>query len=177
MKKALWVTCLIGLAAFLGLGNPRAYAQAEIDPDHYDTREPEPTPQPKTHAASQDGKMHYEGKFVLPYKLQCNRGSLSPGKYLIAVDFEGEAAHVTVTRKGHSTIIEGITKKQRTNRGRSVLVVERRGATRQLSVIQLAQLDLAFTPTLGLEQPANGKRKKPREIPLTSVGSREMDHD
>ena len=39
MKKALWVTCLIVLAAFIGLGNSRAYAQAEVDPDHYDTRD------------------------------------------------------------------------------------------------------------------------------------------
>lgn len=83
MKTLRWITCLIGLAVFVGLGNPRAYAQAEVDPDHYETRDPEPLPQSNTNARGQAAKIHYAGNFVLPYRLQCNRSSLSPGKYSI----------------------------------------------------------------------------------------------
>jgi hypothetical protein len=172
VKTVRWVTCLIGLAVFIGLGNPRACAQAEIDPDHYEPWDPEPPPQSKTNAPGQVSKIHYEGNFVLPYSLQCNRNSLPPGKYSIAVDSEGGMVRVTVSRRGHSMKIEGITKRQRPNHRCSVLVVERSGATRQLSAVQVAQLDLVFSPTLGFENPADSKPRNLQELPLTSADSR-----
>jgi hypothetical protein len=172
VKTMPWLTCLIGLAVFVGLGNPRAYAQSEVDPDHYETWDPEPPPQSKMNAAEQVSKIHYEGNFVLPYSLQCNRSSLPPGKYSIAVDSEGGRVHVTVSGRGHSMKIEGITKRQTPNHRRSVLVVERSGATRHLSVIEVAQLDLIFSPTLGFEHLADGKLRNLQEVPLISAASR-----
>jgi hypothetical protein len=68
--------------------------------------------------------------------------------------------------------IGGVTERQRPNYRRSVLVVEGSGATRQLSVIQVAQLELVFTPTLGFEHPADGKPRSFRELPLISADSR-----
>lgn len=112
MKTVRCITCLIGLAVFVGLENPRAYAQAEVDPDHYETRDPEPLPQANTNAPSPVDKIHYAGNFVLPYRLQCNRSSLPPGKYSIAVESEGGTVNVTVSRKGHSTKIEVITEEK-----------------------------------------------------------------
>jgi hypothetical protein len=62
--------------------------------------------------------------------------------------------------------IAGITKRQTPNHQRSVLVVERSGARRQLSVIEVAQLDMVFSPTLGFEHAADGKLRNLQELPL-----------
>jgi len=172
VKTVRCITCLIGLAVFVGLENPRAYAQAEVDPDHYETRDPEPLPQANTNAPSPVDKIHYAGNFVLPYRLQCNRSSLPPGKYSIAVESEGGTVNVTVSRKGHSTKIEVITKRKRPNHRRSILVVERNGSNHQLSVIQVAQSALLFSPTLGFEHPVDRKRRNIQELLLISADSR-----
>jgi len=82
VKTVRCITCLIGLAVFVGLENPRAYAQAEVDPDHYETRDPEPLQQANTNAPSPVDKIHYAGNFVLPYRLQCNRSSLASRQIL-----------------------------------------------------------------------------------------------
>jgi hypothetical protein len=50
--------------------------------------------------------------------------------------------------------------------------VENNGSSHQLSVIRVAQLDLTFSPTLGLQHPANGKLKKLQELPLIAADSR-----
>ncbi len=67
--------------------------------------------------------------------------------------------------------IEGITQKQSPNRTRNVLVVEHKGATHQLSLIQIAPLDLIFSQTLGFERPAHGKPTDLQELPLILADS------
>ena len=172
MKTVRLITYFIGLAVLVTVGNPRAYAQSEIDPDHYETRDTEPLPQSKTNTSGQVAKIHYEGNFTLPYSLQCNRSSLPPGKYSIAVDSEGRTVRVTLSKRGHSVRIEGVTQRQNLNHRRNVLVVQRNGAAHQLSLIQVAQLDLVFSPTFGLERQANGKPRNLQELPLIMVDSR-----
>jgi hypothetical protein len=168
--KNLWLmTCFIGLAVLVTVGSPRAYAQFDVDPDHYETRDPEPLPQSKTNAPGQVAKIHYEGNFVLPYSLQCNRSSLPPGKYAIAIDSEEGTVRVTVSRRGHNTRIEGFNKKQSQNHRGNVLVVKRNGAAHQLSVIQVAQLELFLSPTLSLVDSEDGKLQ---ELPLIMADSR-----
>ena len=110
MKTVRCITCLIGLAVFVGLENPRAYAQAEVDPDHYETRDPEPLQQANTNAPSPVDKIHYAGNFVLPYRLQCNRSSLASRQILNCSRVR--TVNVTVSRKGHSTKIEVITEEK-----------------------------------------------------------------
>ena len=170
MKTVRCITCLIGLAVFVGLENPRAYAQAEVDPDHYETRDPEPLQQANTNAPSPVDKIHYAGNFVLPYRLQCNRSSLASRQILNCSRVR--TVNVTVSRKGHSTKIEVITKRKRPNHRRSILVVERNGSNHQLSVIQVAQSALLFSPTLGFEHPVDRKRRNIQELLLISADSR-----
>jgi len=110
VKTVRCITCLIGLAVFVGLENPRAYAQAEVDPDHYETRDPEPLQQANTNAPSPVDKIHYAGNFVLPYRLQCNRSSLASRQILNCSRVR--TVNVTVSRKGHSTKIEVITEEK-----------------------------------------------------------------
>jgi len=166
VKTARLITCSIGLAVLVTVGSLRAHAQFEVDPDHYETRDAEPLPQSKTSALGQVANLHYEGSFVLPYRLQCNRSSLPPGRYSIAVDSEGRAVRVTVNGRGYTTRIEGIAKRQRPNHRRDALVVEHNGGIHQLSVIHVPQLDLVFSPTLGFEHPEDGKPRNLQEIPL-----------
>jgi hypothetical protein len=172
VKTLRLTTFFIGLAALVAVGSQRAYAQFEVDPDHHENRDTEPLPQSKTNAPGQVAKIHYEGNFVLPYSLQCNRSSLSPGEYSIAVDSEGSTARVTLNRRGHRVRIEGITQRQNQSHRGNVLVVERNGAAHQLSSIQVAQLDLVFSSTLGFRRPADGKPRNLQELPLILADSR-----
>jgi hypothetical protein len=164
------IACFISLAVLVTLGSPRAYAQADVDPDHYENRDPEPVPQSETNAP-QVVQTHYEGNFVLPYTVQCNRNILPAGKYSISVDSEGRTVRVTLNRRGHTLRIEGITQKQNQKRRRNMLVVERNGATRQLSVIQVGTVGFGFISTLALERPAGGKPRNLQELPLILADS------
>ena len=172
MKTSRLTTCCIGLAVLVTIGISRAYAQAEIDPDHYETNDAGTLPQSRSSVTAQV-PIHYHRNFTLPYSVQCSRSNLPPGKYSIAVDSErGKTVRVTLSRQGHSVRIEGITQKQSPNRTRNVLVVEHKGATHQLSLIQVAQLNLVFSQTLGFERPAHGKPTDVEELPLVLADSR-----
>jgi len=172
MKSVQLITCFLALAVLVAVGSPRAWAQSDVDPDHYEIREPEPQPQSTTNVPGQAAKIHYEGNFTLPYSLQFNRSSLPPGKYSIAVDSEGRTVRVTVSRGGHTMRIDGVTQRQNQNHRGNVLVVERSGATHQLSAIQVAQLDLVFSPTLGFEHLRDGTPRNLQELPFVLEDSR-----
>ena len=109
MKAVRLMTYFIGLAMLVTVGSSRAYAQSDVDPDHYyEIREPEPQPPSRTNVPGQAAKIHYEGNFTLPYSLQFNRSSLPPGKYSIAVDSEGRTVRVTVSRGWNVLVVERI---------------------------------------------------------------------
>ena len=111
MKAVRLMTYFIGLAMLVTVGSSRAYAQSDVDPDHYKTRDTEPLPQSRTNVPGQAAKIHYEGNFTLPYSLQFNRSSLPrlpPGKYSIAVDSEGRTVRVTVSRGWNVLVVERI---------------------------------------------------------------------
>lgn len=172
MNTVRMTTCFIGLIVLIAIGSQRAYAQSDVDPDHYEVRDTEALPQSHTNELGQVAKIHYEGNFLLPYSLQCNRTSLPPGKYTIAVDSEGKTARIALSRGGHTMRMEGIRQTQNQNHRRNVVVVERNGATHQLSLIEVAQLDLVFSPVLRLEHPAKGKSRNLQELPLVLADSR-----
>ena len=153
------------------IGSSRAYAQAEIDPDHYETGDAGRLPQSSSSVTAQVA-IHYQGNFTLPYSVECSRSNLPPGKYSIEVDSErGKAVRVTLSRQGHTVRIEGITQERSPNRTRNVLVVEHNGANHQLSLIQVAQLDLVFSQTLGFERSAHAKPTHLQELPLNLADS------
>ncbi|MGC2403454.1 MAG: hypothetical protein WA510_26925 [Acidobacteriaceae bacterium] len=154
--KHPWITqYLIGLAVLVALGSSRAYAQFEIDPDHYETREPEPQ-QSKTNSPAQAAKIHYEGNFTLAYTLQCNGQSLPPGKYSVSLDSDERTARLALNRNGQVLKIQGIPRRQNRYRRPDALVVERNGGLHQLSLIHVAQLALIFDAYL--KQPS-GKQQ------------------
>ena len=51
--KVLWILAKVtALTLLMALGGSGAYAQAEIDPDHFDSPNTEPFDQPKTQSQS-----------------------------------------------------------------------------------------------------------------------------
>jgi hypothetical protein len=136
---------LVSLAVLLIVAGPRAYAQFEVDPDHYETREPDSLQQSKTKTPDQ-AKIHYEGNFTLPYSLQWNGRSLPPGKYSVSLDTYGRTALVALNRAGQVLRLQGIARSQNRRRQPAALIVTRNGKMHHLSSIRVAQLDLVFDP-------------------------------
>jgi hypothetical protein len=153
------------------LGSVRAYAQFEIDPDHYDNGSTEASSQPKTNAAGKAAKIHYEGNFVLLYSLRCKRSNLLPGKYSMLVESEGQSVWVTLNRGGRRVRLQGTTQRQNRNLRRNVLMVERNGAIHQLSGIQLPDFTFIFGPDSGVDRGGLGKPGSFQEVPLILADS------
>src|ERR1700734_2617639 len=61
----------------VSLGRPSAYAQSDSNPDHFETREPEPLPRSRVDTPAPRTRIHYAGNFTLPYTLECNHQSLA----------------------------------------------------------------------------------------------------
>ena len=76
---------LAGLIALSALGGPPSCAQSEIDPDHFESPNVEPFEKAKSNANSEAMTLRYEGKFSLPYEVQCNGRRLPPGRYSVSV--------------------------------------------------------------------------------------------
>jgi len=139
MKTTWMMKIVIGLAGLAAIGSTRTCAQAEVDPDHFDTTNTEPLTQPQTHInAQQTAKLNYGGNFTLPYHLQCNGRNLLPGKYFLALNSDGRTARLTLNRKGQVVRIDGIKQNQNRDQKRNGLIVERSGKLHRLSVIHVA---------------------------------------
>jgi hypothetical protein len=169
--KTLWITTLFGLAAIVSVGGPNAYAQFEVDPDHFETREPEPLLQSKANSPAQPAKTHYVGDVTLPYPVQCDRRTLSAGKYSVSLDSNGGTAQMTLNRKGATVTLQGVAQRQNGHRGEETLVVERNGGRYHLSAVHLAQRDLMFKACL--EYPYEGKPGNIEKIALILAKPRE----
>ena len=162
--RILWMTTLFGLAAIVLLAGPKAYAQFEIDPDHFETKEPEPLQPLKTGASISPAKVHYAGSVTLTYALECNHQSLPPGKYAVSLDSDGATAEATLNRKGVAVRLQGVLQKQNRYRGKEALVVERSQGLHHLSAIHLPQFDLMFR---AYAQPqSDGKSRNLDEVAL-----------
>jgi hypothetical protein len=163
--KTIWsATYFIGLAVFVIAGGACAYAQFEVDPDHYETREQESLQQSKTGSPGQVARMHYEGNLTLPYTLQCNKRSLPPGKYSVSLDSDGRTAQVAFNGKGGVLRIQGITRSQNRYRRPDALVAQRNGGLHQLSLILVAKLEVVFDAWL--EHQSNDKPRNLERVAL-----------
>jgi hypothetical protein len=167
--KTISLTTLAALAAVLLFANPRAQAQAEVDPDHYDVMEPDSVSQ-KTHMDTQGAKVHYQGKVTLPHRIQCEGKSLHPGAYLVSLDSEGKTVLFTPNRKDGAVRITGVARRQAHYRGQDALVLERSGNERQLAAIHLGDTDLVFTRSE--ENPASGADRTIEKLFVLSGASK-----
>ena len=141
---------LVGLLGWIALGNSCAYAQSEIDPDHFDSPNTEPFPQPKG-SSSQVRAILYEGNFSLPHAVECSGKKLPPGQYSISLRFTGVAAEFTLRRNGHIVEAGGLLHPEGPNHGRDALFLGRGRKMRRLSAIHVAGSDFVFATSLEAE--------------------------
>jgi len=164
----IYIVGLLLLVAFVS--GSKAFAQFEIDPDHFDSPDAGSLPKSKPNAAGKAGKVNFEGRVTLPYTVQCNGQSLPPGKYFVSLNADGRTAHVTLHQKGHAVRFQGIAKPQ--NRlMRNALVVERTEGLHQLSMIHAGHLDLLLNS--GLERKSGVTSGTFERLALISVRSPE----
>jgi hypothetical protein len=157
MKIMRIIRYILGLTVLTTLvGASQAHAQSEIDPDHFET----------TDTLTQAAPLHYVGKFILPYTVQCDGRRLPPGRYSISLDSDGRVARATLLRKGQAFKIQGIAQRQN-HPSRNALVVERNGGVPQLSVIHASQMELKLDR--GVEHRTGGARGTIDELALIAV--------
>jgi len=161
VKAVRVILVLAGLAVVFLFESPRAFAQSEIAPDHF---EAQPFQQAKASAAK---VTHYNGSFRLPYAVQCNGKNLSPGNYSLSFTSRGNVGRITLKQKGEAIEVTGVLYKQAHNEGRNVLFVESNGETRRLSAIHVAELDLVFDPNRPAEQARTAKKIRVERLPLS----------
>jgi hypothetical protein len=157
---------LMGLVAFV---TPRAYAQSEVDPDHFGSPIVEPFPQSKTKAgvAAERGKVRFSGKFTLPYSVQCAGKKLRPGTYSLSLHSDGKIGRAILNQKSQTIEIAGVVRAPADSRERNALFVECIGKTHRLSAIHVAELDVVFDPNGPVERASDGKPRRIERLPLT----------
>lgn len=155
--------CFTGLVA---LGGSCAYAQSEIDPDHFESLNTEPFSQPKPNANSQVAETRYEGRFALPYPLLCGGNRLAPGTYTISLRSDGKVGQAILNLKGQAIGIAGVVHQQAHKRDNNALIVERKGKIRTLSFIHVAGSDFIFDPIRQIEISAKSKMERFERLPL-----------
>jgi hypothetical protein len=127
-----------------------------------------------TSVRSEAAAIRYEGKFTLPYAVQCSGKSVPPGRYSISLHSDGKIGQVTLKQRGRAIGIPGVVHKQAQKYERDALVVELNGKTRRLSAIQVAELelDLVLEPKPPMESSADGNPRRVEKLLLTSTGQR-----
>ena len=155
------IKILVSLALFFLFGISRAYAQSEVDPDHFEG-------QPSQHAKPAETRVaHYDGKFKLPYPVQCKGKQLPSGNYSLSLHSTGNVGRVILKQKDQAIEITGVLYLQAHNEGSNVLFVENNGKMRRLSAIHVAELDLVFDPKPQTEKVLDTKAIKIEKVPLT----------
>ena len=154
------------------LGGPAACAQQEIDPDHFDSPDTKPMPQPRT-ADSKIRTIRYRGTFSLPYSVLWNGKKLAQGRHSISLRSDGKIGQATFDNSGHGVeamdIVRAAPPKEQDH-----VVVEIRENGRTLSLIRVHGFVFVFdarhSPTLS----ANSINPGIEKLPLTAIATYEI---
>ena len=155
------------IAVFLGLLWPvtlipsGAYAQAEIDPDHFDLPDAQPIPQ-------RVRLLRYEGTFSLPYSVVCNGKKLAPGKYSISLRFDGKVGRATLNQNNHAIEIAPVVQTDAPKQRDEVVVVENNQRERTLSVVRVSSSDFVFDPKHSADA-SDGSPARTKTLPLKVI--------
>ena len=169
--KAMWIagTC-VGLGLMIGAGTTHACAQAEIDPDHYETTE---VAHPQATATiRKTPAVHYEGVVVVPYGLECRDKKLEPGQYSLLLNSDGKATHLSLQHGRQVLRLDALRQGRGANPGPDALVIERSGRTHKLSLIHVAQMDFFFDADPSFRQPSRARAGSMEQLPITGNGTR-----
>lgn len=157
----LWAAVTISMLLI-----PAAYAQQEIDPDHFDSPSTEPADQP-TSSPSPGSATRYDGNFSLPYAVRCSGKQLAPGKYSVVLHSDGKVGHGVLKSKSQFIEIMSVVHPQDPKRNADVVVVESKGKVRNLAAIQVAGAKFVLDPIFTVDTSSSGKKKHVETLPLT----------
>lgn len=155
----------IALVLLAALASSVAYAQFEVDPDHFDSPSVEPHPQPSPSPTQVKAK-RYDGNFSLPYSVQCSGKKLAPGKYSVSLGSDGKVGHGVLQSKSQSIEITSVVHPQ-SSKGADVLVVRNKGRARTLSVIKVAGMNFVLDPTFKVDASSSSENQDVETLPLT----------
>lgn len=153
--------------ALVVLGGSLAYAQSEIDPDHFESPNVEPLEKGKTNPDGTTQTTHYDGEFVLPYSLLCNGNVIRSGRYTVSLHFAGDVAKATLNREGHTVEIEGVARKQDRELSSNAIILQLQGVKRTLFAIQAS--GWLFQPKGLNENSVVSKAGRFDRLPLTGA--------
>lgn len=148
--KASVVTAALGIACLLPA---TVHAQAEVAPDFYPFSNTETTAaEPAQGLIAKNAKADFQGKFSLPYDVNCSGKNLKAGQYLLSVKSQGNTRLVTI--HGVSENVNIPVREVASNRGtsQSALLVRKSGQGHRLEAVYLE----ALSAMLYLE-PASGR--------------------
>ena len=172
MKVGSLVGILAGLSELIAIGAPSARAQSEVDPDHFESINVEPFDRAMVNAGREASAIRYDGKFTLPYTVQCHGKILPPGRYSVSLHSDGKIGQATLKQAGQAIGIAGVAHKLTQKYGSDALVVEPDGGTRRLSAIEVAELNLVFELKPPKEGSSDGKPRRFEKLPMTVTGQR-----
>ena len=148
--KASVVTAALGIACLLPA---TVHAQAEVAPDFYPILNTETiAAQPVQGPIAKETKVDFQGKFSLPYDVNCSGKNLKAGQYLLSVKSDGRTRLVTINGIGQKVNIP--VREVASNQGtsQSALLVRKSGQGHRLEAVYLE----ALSAMLYLE-PASGR--------------------
>jgi hypothetical protein len=161
------------LLFLVALGGRGAYAQQEIDPEHFDSPSSETITQPRT-ADSRVRVIRYRGTFSLPYSVLCSGKKLGPGKYSIWVRSDGKVGQATLNQKGHAIEIAGVVHTEAAQQRAEVVVVENYKHGRTLSLVRARGFALLFDPEHPADRSRNGVPTSAEKLPLSVIAPDEI---
>jgi hypothetical protein len=91
-------------------------AQAEINPDHFDT--PNIVSTAGSNAAANRSVSSFHGSLVLPFAVRCAGVNLLPGSYSMSLRRLGERDVIPLTSKKNSVRVQAIARRRANRSGR-----------------------------------------------------------
>jgi len=160
------IALFLGLLGSVMLGPSRAYAEAEIDPDHFDSPNAQPIPQLVR-------VIRYDGTFSLPYSVLCNGKKLAPGRYSISLRFDDQVGRATLNQKNHAIEIARVVQTEAPKQRDQVIVVENNQTGRTLSVVRVSGFDFVFDPKHSAD-PLDDSPARTKTLPLKVIVRNEI---
>jgi len=155
------IALFVALLGSVMLGPSRAYAQAEIDPDHFDSPNAQPIPQLVR-------LLRYDSTFCLPCSVLCNGKKLAPGKYSISLYFDGKVGRATLNQRNHAIEIARVVQTEVPKQRDEVVVVENNQTGRTLSVVRVSGFDFVFDAKHSAD-PSDGSPARTKKLPLKVI--------
>lgn len=169
VKARTTLRLFVGIAMLSAFGVCSASAQSEVDPDHFGAPSEEPFDKAKASANGEAVSIQYDGKFRLPYAVQCNGKSLRPGRYSVSLRSNGKVGQATLNQKGQAVRVAGLLRTKEGKHGDDALVVEHNGKRHRLSAIQVAELEMVFDPELQVKSSPDNTPPRTERLPLTAM--------